>query len=343
MSSTRRRYLLSFRGATTVWEGSKGTGRLIYAGGDDVLCLAPADEALDLAARLQQLFSAAWIIDTDYQADPWLWRRQDWSGRHDSDLARQRFAIPRMPVAEDGELTAIRLPVTDPDLLERHAAATEIDGPPQIPVQGALLPMLGPFASLSAGIVFAHYKTPMSVLLKEVRDLLDWAKEPFKDHAPEEVNKLEWQGRRAIAVRHFSRGGAKTRFALPWNIPGKSPEAHHTLKQVRDAFNTAGGLSSRLPYKLREVAPSAYYALQSLHARKLTDKQLRQAKDSLLEGLFKTCLEKSESKAAQAALDLWRAGIDLYPKDPDRYTDGLLLCRALARGGSDSDTEGETE
>lgn len=338
------RWLISAIASCLGWWKWNSPAVLIYAGGDDVLCLAPADEALDLAARLQQLFSAAWIIDTDYQADPWLWRRQNWSGRHDPDLARQRFAIPKMPVAEDGELAAIRLPVTDPDLLERHAAATEIDGPPQIPVQGALLPMLGPFASLSAGIVFAHYKTPMGVLLREVRSLLDdWAKEPFKDDDPVDVKEGEWQGRRAIALRHFSRGGAKTRFALPWSDPGTPPEAHRTVKQVRDAFNAGGELSSRLPYKLREVAPSAYYALQSLRNRKLTDEQLRQAKDSLLEGLFKTCLENSKSKAARAALKLWRAGIDLYPKDPDRYTDGLLLCRALARSGSDSDTEGETE
>ncbi|MBL8470833.1 MAG: type III-B CRISPR-associated protein Cas10/Cmr2, partial [Rhodocyclaceae bacterium] len=31
------------------------SGRLIYAGGDDLLCIVPADEALDLTARLQQL------------------------------------------------------------------------------------------------------------------------------------------------------------------------------------------------------------------------------------------------------------------------------------------------
>ncbi len=63
-------------------------GRLVYAGGDDVLALAPADQAMAIAARLQELFSAAWIIDTDYEVDTWAWRRPGATFEHDTDKAR---------------------------------------------------------------------------------------------------------------------------------------------------------------------------------------------------------------------------------------------------------------
>src|SRR5690606_35152277 len=39
-------------------------GRVIYAGGDDALFMAPAHEAIAIAARLQQLLSAPWVFDT---------------------------------------------------------------------------------------------------------------------------------------------------------------------------------------------------------------------------------------------------------------------------------------
>ncbi|HSR51474.1 MAG TPA: type III-B CRISPR-associated protein Cas10/Cmr2, partial [Acidobacteriota bacterium] len=50
---------------------SEFPGRLIYCGGDDILCLAPAEHALPMAARLQQLFSAAWVIDTTPKQQSW--------------------------------------------------------------------------------------------------------------------------------------------------------------------------------------------------------------------------------------------------------------------------------
>ncbi len=316
------------------------SGRLIYAGGDDLLCLAPADEALDLAARLQQLYSAAWVVDTDpsldLKADPWAWRHRDWQGSYDQDRARRRFAIPLM----GPDKAPIRLPVERGDLLEPHSADTSNSA--SLPVEGPLLPMLGRGVSLSAGIAFGHYKTPLSVLLARSQALLKFAKEPDTDGGP--PPGAIWTGRRALAVGHASRGGEKTRFALPWNgpddAPDESPRAHRAMTLVRDAFRD-GGLSSRLPYKLRERAPAVQQALQEIAKHPLVEPDEDDREERLLRGLLRTCLGGPEiaQDRQNAALALWRQGIRLHPNDPDRYTDGLLFCRALA-GGGDSEGEG---
>jgi CRISPR-associated protein Cmr2 len=313
------------------------SGRLVYAGGDEVLCLAPAGEALALAARLQQLFSAAWIIDTNYHTDPWAWRRNDWWGEYNQDHARRRFAIPRMPASVSEDVPAIHLPVEDSELLETHAA--EEEGWLLLSGQGPLLPMLGPWVSLSAGIVFAHYKTPLSVLLHQTERLLEWAKEPFRgcDLGCKPHGEGEWQGRRAVALSYYSRSGIKTEFTLPWSIPGQPPEAHKTIKRVIDGFNE-GQLPACLPYKLRELAFSASYALERIRQHQPPDDNARRRNESwLLRGLFNHCLDRSGSLATQAAFELWQAGINLHSAEPERYTDGLLLCLALARGGTDEE------
>jgi hypothetical protein len=58
----------------------------------------------------------------------------------------------------------------------RHVARTDFaDSGSEIggPIDGRVLGMLGPAASVSAGIVYAHFKTPMGVLIKHARRLLD--------------------------------------------------------------------------------------------------------------------------------------------------------------------------
>jgi CRISPR-associated protein Cmr2 len=81
-------------------------GRVIYAGGDDVLAIAPASEALDIAARLAQLYSTAWIVDRQPEERPWEWRKDDWKPSHRAD-PKERFA-PLLPV-EPGD-SVIRWP-----------------------------------------------------------------------------------------------------------------------------------------------------------------------------------------------------------------------------------------
>jgi CRISPR-associated protein Cmr2 len=72
-------------------------GRLVYAGGDDILALAPAADALGIAARLHQLWSAPWVLDTEPKAHAWT------KGRWDPAVAQLRFRVPVVPPS--GELT----------------------------------------------------------------------------------------------------------------------------------------------------------------------------------------------------------------------------------------------
>jgi CRISPR-associated protein Cmr2 len=158
------------------------SGRLVYAGGDDVLCIAPASEAIDLAARLQQLFSAAWVVDRgaqseaeqdgdfDPQINPWAWRRADWPGDWNEKRDRQRFVIPLVDADHP-------IHFDDPGQAVAAHAAEAYDKPdPKLSIRGLLLPLLGEGASLSAGIAIGHYKTPLSVLLTRSKELLDFAK-----------------------------------------------------------------------------------------------------------------------------------------------------------------------
>ncbi|NKC15559.1 MAG: type III-B CRISPR-associated protein Cas10/Cmr2 [Gammaproteobacteria bacterium] len=299
------------------------SGRLIYAGGDELLCLVPGAEALALAARLQQLFCAPWIIDTqnsgDTQADEdrWPWRRRDWQGPYDQVAARRRFAIP---VYRRGE--PITLPIGDTALLEPHAAA----GPdsqcpeqykyPELRVQGAVIPLLGGGQSLSAGIACGHYKRPLHLLLGGARRML-------KDHA-----KVVARGRGgALAISYASRGGEKYAFAMPW----RAGACDH-LSTVIAGFEN-GRIAKRLPYKLREIAAPVAGVM-----REVDDP----GREQWLRNLFaqaqalddaKTGLDYRDPDYEEAAFAIWRQGLRLHHDHQlQRATDGLLLCRALAGG-----------
>lgn len=296
------------------------SGRLIYAGGDDLLCLVPGDEALALAARLQQLFSAPWIVDTQADmANQWEWRRPNWKGRYDQDQARRRFALPIFRPQQP-----VSLPITEKAALHPHVAGFSGGEMlyPNLPVQGPVLPMLGPGHSLSAGIAFGHYKTPLSQLLARAGRMLDEAKE----HA----------GRSAVALSHAARGGEKNVFAMNWGS-GESG-AYTVLNQVIQGFKQ-GHLPNRLPYKLRELAP----LLRALPE----DEEKR---SPWLHGLFKRALGETVSVSLEnAAFTLWQQGLHLAAMADERRDDseqaesverqvaGLLLCRALAASEEDAE------
>ena len=281
------------------------SGRLIYAGGDDLLCLAPAEEAHLIAARLQQLFSSAWIIDADYREDPWFWRHKGWQGRHDCVTARKRFLIPKRPLAGQ----PIRLPIRNGALIEDHVAGPREDGFSE-EINGRLFPMLGPGCSLSAGIAYGHFKTPMSRVLRESQHLL-------KDFAKEKCN------RRALALGHFSRNGVKTEFAMKWTDPVTQRKASEDLGIVKKAFHDKA-LPTGLPYKLRQRARAADSAFIGADGNNKKDRR------RLLKGLFDRTLDVKDKGIRESAFSLWNEGIALFPKEPDRSIEGLLLARSLA-------------
>ena len=308
------------------------SARLIYTGGDDVLCIAPADEALDIVARLQQLWSAAWVVDrgnTDGKVNgyhsEWSWRLPGWEGEYDSSSvwrqARQRFQI----LAPAGGAEPIRWPVEDPAALQAHCSGEgklPVDG--EHPLKGEILPMLGPVQSLSAGIAFAHFKTSMSHLVRTAEHLLD---DVAKDKA----------GRGAVAVKLFSRNADKAEFALNWTDAERSIEAasdaqdilaHKRLQAVISGF-ADGVIPGRLPYKLREQLR----VVGLTEAWKNPDEGPR-----LRRGMLASALDgKLPTRLRGHLLAIWERGVELWPDEPERSLDGLLFCRAMASDASEEE------
>ena len=211
-------------------------GRLVYAGGDDLLALLPAVEVVPAAARLQQLASAPYVLDTNAEADPWSWRVGGDAGS--IELARQRF---RVPLAQEG---VIRL---SERRFEAHAAGDETSS--ELPAgRVALHTMLGRAHSLSAGIAIGHFKTPIAAMYSTASEMLEC----------EAKGRLE---RNAIAVTMLVGGGSKAVFAEKWRLAAESdaatgpPEVQHSLQRAVEAFRAPAGkpsLPGRFPYRLRD-------------------------------------------------------------------------------------------
>ena len=304
------------------------SARLIYTGGDDVLCIAPADEALDIVARLQQLWSAAWVVDrgnpdgkvNGYHSE-WSWRLPGWDGEYDPSSARQRFQI----LAPAGGAEPIQWPVKNPAALQAHSSgAPELLLDNEHPLEGEILPMLGPAQSLSVGIAYAHFKTGMSHLVRTAEYLL------------ERVAK-ERAGRGAVAVKLFSRNAEKAEFALNWTDAERSIEAaggapdilaHKCLQAVIAGF-ADGVIPGRLPYKLREQLR----VIGLTDAWGNTDEGPR-----LRRGMLASALDgKLPPQLRGHLLALWERGVELWPNEPERSLDGLLFCRAMATDASEEE------
>lgn len=168
-------------------------GRLVYAGGDDVLALLPADGALAAADDLRATYASA-------------------------VLARDRQGRPRALPQEPG-----------PDL--------------------TIFRGMGPDATVSAGLLFAHHLLPLGLALEHVRDL-------EKRHAKGGA------GRDAVAVGVARRSGPddELRFVSKHRRGARTVRelvvAARELVSGRSGAQDAdrGAASNRLPYLLRDSA-----------------------------------------------------------------------------------------
>ena len=122
------------------------SGRVIYAGGDDLLAIVPADEALDVVSRLNDVFTADWVVDTDPAIQSWNWFNNDWQNSFDPS---ERFEL-------------------------KNGYEITVDD------NTYFFPMFGKSGSISAGIAFGHYKTSLGDLIATAKTLLE---ELAKDRA----------------------------------------------------------------------------------------------------------------------------------------------------------------
>lgn len=167
------RVLASFANVIVPWVVEQEfPGRLVYAGGDDVLSLAPAGEALKIAARLAELYGAAWVIDTQPDEKPWSWRKRD--AKVSSRAGSGRFVI----------------------MNSREAT--------ELPEGAELLPMMGAGQTLSAGIAVAHYKTPLGQLVQAARDELEEKAKKVHGKNAFALRRLARSGEKATLCMSFS-------------------------------------------------------------------------------------------------------------------------------------------
>lgn len=285
-------------------------GRLIYAGGDDLLAMLPAQEVIPAAARLQQLYSAPWVVDTQPKTPPWAGRRGQLTPEQ-LEGAWRRFRVPCVPA--NGAI--------DPRTweFEDTIRAGNKEHTPGVPWDTKALrvfPMLGRHHSLSGGAAFGHFKQPLRGLLQAARENLELrAKVCTKASA-----KL---GRPSghLAISRYTGNGNKATWTAPWD-GGKLADTAATLIKGFES----GKIAARLPYGLREQLEALMGILDEPKRRKTCIETLIYAENPAHASTITPCvaqgletalmLDSSDAARAQSAVA------------------GLLITRHLSAGAS---------
>lgn len=138
-------------------------GRLIYAGGDDVMAMLPVADALSAAARLRSAYSG--------QGQDLLSAKR--SERLDRLLLSKGFAY----------------------------------------LNGRLMRMMGPRATASCGIVVAHHQTPLSLVLRELRQAEKAAKRFRRCVEGKPADRNAWH------ITVLKRSGGRLDLSGDWGAP----------------------------------------------------------------------------------------------------------------------------
>ena len=166
-------------------------GRVIYAGGDDVLAMLPVADLLSVMPRLRETYSGAATED----------KKPDWETANrgeDKLVCKRGFAL--MP--------------------KRNG-------------RRALLRMMGGGATASCGAVVAHHQTPLSMVLRELRESEKRAK-----------NK---GGRNAFSLTILKRSGGALRFTDKWRTD-EGREVIDLLDKLRAFLGDTKRVSRRAAY-----------------------------------------------------------------------------------------------
>ena len=187
-------------------------------------------------------------------------------------------------------------------------------------------------ATISAAVVFAHYTTPLTAVIRDGHTLLDAF---AKDLA----------GRDAVACRVWKRGGPALTWAQPWTIALRdSAQGPCTwLEALQENFSEGGHYSSHFLYRLRDtfeiVRPggrerSGRDALKAiLVAEYLANRELKWERDTPLAEKRRIAHERLEPLLAQCTPA--RRSVDERGEPHLAYAaatvDAALLVRFLAQ------------
>jgi len=205
-------------------------GQLLYSGGDDVLAMLPAAEALPCARALRDAF----------RGDPDLWRCFDSS----REFVPADSASPFLPgkSGQDGFIAVNR----QAPLWQRLRLRGSLP-------RGYTLLVPGKNADISAGIAIGHMHTPLQNLIEAAREAEKRAKK---------ADAKGGYGKAAFAVSLFKRSGEVQQWGAKWRqSDGSAPALELATEFAR--LSMADGsrpaiLSNRFPYTLaRLLAPYA--------------------------------------------------------------------------------------
>ncbi len=195
-------------------------GRLIYAGGDDVLALLPADTALACAEALRLAFQGRPELKEFLRTN--AIRLRD---HHEAEQRRDRQTSPSgyyQKLAAEGCL----LESAAPGFLSRLDHADQ---------QGRPIPLLvpGPAAECSVGVAIAHFKAPLQDVVRAAQAAEQRAKK-----------KLH---RGSVAVTLFKRSGETIEWGCQWGSGGL--DLYRSLsKALQD-----GELNAKFPHRAVEL------------------------------------------------------------------------------------------
>ncbi len=197
-------------------------GRLIYAGGDDVLAMLPATEALACARALRAAFRGESAL-----SEMALGKVVGEGASRASDRCSRVF--------DTEHVGYIRL---HPD---SGAVSGDEAGLLSDPVKfHALVP--GPASDVSAGIAIAHFKSPLQDAVKAARLAEKRAKRDAADGG---------LGRSAVAISLLKHSGEILEWGCKWGAQNAEEGSFgfRLLETLTDSLKT-GKLSTRFPHKL---------------------------------------------------------------------------------------------
>ncbi len=269
------------------------SGRVIYAGGDDALLLCPAADALAIVARLDQLVSAPWVIDTKPALHPWAA-----AAFPNRQVARARFAVPRR------------------DALEHHLPCADLEGwLDDAPYAGSgatgpVIAMLGQAQTLRAGIVMAHFKTDLGLVVDLAAQLADERAGDMAAHSN-------------VSVAVSTRGGIKYRSRFPLGRAGRR-DVLQAVTRVRDGLEH-GRIPAGLPYKLEPYERR----LEAWETAKPPRTEAERA-DFMEKALAAMTGEPLSPNDKRDLVTIWETG---FRRSQTRSADLIRLCRAMANLG----------
>jgi CRISPR-associated protein Cmr2 len=242
-------------------------GRLIYAGGDDVLAMLPATEALVCARALRAAF------------------------RGEKELNEQaRGILTGSGTKRQSDHTTQLFNIQHEGYLQLHASSGAKSGdqakllsdPVKFP---AIVP--GPATDVSVGIAVAHFKAPLQDVVKAAQAAEKRAKRSIEDGG---------LGRGAVAISLFKRSGEILEWGCQWavkneGLPTSEESAGYKLLHTLIAqLGPKGCLNSRFPHKLEGLLIPYLPTSKSIH----TDAIFEQSFDSILTLELDHCLSRNE-------------------------------------------------